>query len=169
MPLNYDLGGIEDYKRKCYRKAKVDEFGRKTKEYSYYLKPIINCLIDATRTVGINKITEKNAEHFHRRLIELEVVTGRGFITQIEKIGKQEFHKRMPTLKEVKDHIGLWTNAFGYTKKTNREWNSYIKSFSFFDNEVDAQILKDKELAEKIAKLREEKYDIDELTNTVEY
>ena len=75
----------------------------------------------------------------------------------------------MPTLKEVKDHIGLWTNAFGYTKKTNREWNSYIKSFRFFDNEVDAQILKDKELAEKIAKLREEKYDIDELTNTVEY
>jgi|2_EtaG_2_1085320.scaffolds.fasta_scaffold18019_3 hypothetical protein len=114
MALNWWLENIKDWERKCYRKVKTDKFGiNREREDLNELKPLTNLLIWSSLTIGMNRITEKNASEFHRRLIALEILT-----TGVKK-------GSMPTLKEVQDHIGLSTNA---TKHTTAYWERILLS-----------------------------------------
>jgi len=118
MALNWWFENIKDWKRKCYRKVKIDKndniFGiTREREDLYELKPVTNLLIWSSMTIGMKRITEKNASEFHRRLIALEILT-----TGVKK-------GSMPTLKQVQDHIGLSTNV---TKHTSAQWNKILLS-----------------------------------------
>jgi hypothetical protein len=69
--------------------------------------PITDALIWATMSVGMNEITNSNWREFYSRAYMIQTIHG-GWI--IEK-GKTRF----VTPQEVKDHIGLYTNATNYT------------------------------------------------------
>lgn len=69
--------------------------------------PITDALIWATMSVGMNEITNSNWREFYSRAYMIQTIHG-GWI--IEK-GKTRF----VTPKEVRDHIGLHTNATNHT------------------------------------------------------
>ena len=69
--------------------------------------PITDALIWATMSVGMNEITNSNWREFYSRAYMIQTIHG-GWI--IEK-GKTRF----VTPKEVRDHIGLHTNATTYS------------------------------------------------------
>lgn len=65
--------------------------------------PVTNALIWATLGVGMNRITEDNAEKFASRLAALQAVHGADLKTDTGPI--------YITSRDVEDHIGLSTNA----------------------------------------------------------
>ena len=105
MALTWDLTNIKDSKQVCW--IETDEKNDKG-EPMYDLNPITNVLIWGSMFVGMDIITEKTYKEFHKRLIEMEIVTGAGML-QAEKVGaNQETYKdsRQPTLDEIQLHIG---------------------------------------------------------------
>jgi hypothetical protein len=96
MPLTYNLNKIADYKNACFR-TDGD------------LSPLTQSLIFATMPVGINQITEKNAEEFYTRLNLIERVNGT-FLRTAD--GKDLFI----TPEDIRKHIGLSTNATPRTR-----------------------------------------------------
>ena len=114
MPLSWDLTKIEDYKKLCFVKNGT------TPEDKIDMNPITEVLIFATAFIQMNNITTKTYKEFHSRLKEFEIATGmRGLVVNTET---KEY--RMPTLEEVKYHIGLTTNA---TTSDKRKWGNEIR------------------------------------------
>ncbi len=107
MPLNWRLSKIHDYEKLCWE---PDPDAPNDPERNR-LKPLTNSLIWATIPVGINQITEKNFEKFFLRLSAIEQVSG----TFLNEIRDDKIVERPITLAEVKQHIGLWTNASSLT------------------------------------------------------
>ena len=123
MALTWDLTNIKDSKQVCW--IETDEKNDKG-EPMYDLNPITNVLIWGSMFVGMDIITEKTYKEFHKRLIEMEIVTGAGML-QAEKVGaNQETYKdsRQPTLDEIQLHIGLKTNA---SRMESRKWGSNLR------------------------------------------
>ena len=69
--------------------------------------PITDALIWATMSVGMNEITNSNWREFYSRAYMIQTIHG-GWIIENGKT-------RLATPKEVRDHIGLHTNATNYT------------------------------------------------------
>jgi len=114
MALTWDLTEIVDAKKVCWVPSKNKEDAEGTVE----MGTLTNTLIWSTILIGMNRITAKNSTEFHKRLIEFEVIHGAGMM--ISKDGRD----RQPTLKEVKSHIGLKTNA---TMLESKKWGNNIK------------------------------------------
>ena len=73
-------------------------------------KTIEECLKLQSHFIGIPKLTKKNAREFYRRGKTIEIL-GVGFL---------EPNGRMPTFKEVEEHIGLETDA---PRMDTKKWN----------------------------------------------
>lgn len=85
MSLNYDLQNVKaDWK-------------------SDDVWPITNALIWGTMSVGMNSITEANWQEFYTRAYMIQTIYG-GWISDDGQI-------RFVTPQEIREHIGLGTNA----------------------------------------------------------
>ena len=104
MALNWNIADIKDYKEKCHIKIKEGERGYVEGETNYRLHDMIDRLIWRTIHIGIREITEKNCEQFYSRCKLFEIVY----------LGSPDY--KYTTLEDIKNHIGLWTNASTYTK-----------------------------------------------------
>jgi hypothetical protein len=113
MSLDWDISKVKNYEELCF-----DTEGD--------MNPLTSALINATTAIGMLRITEKNFEEFHLRLLEEAKSTGKGRLYYFDK----EFNVVWvnPTLKEVQDHIGLFTSAtqFGGSK-TRKQWEAQLK------------------------------------------
>ena len=69
--------------------------------------PVAEALAFVTMTIGIGSITEKNADKFFERLSLYQAVTG-------PLIRYGDGTKTYITLEDVKDYIGMTTNASNY-------------------------------------------------------
>ena len=117
------MTNIKDSKQVCW--IETDEKNDKG-EPMYDLNPITNVLIWGSMFVGMDIITEKTYKEFHKRLIEMEIVTGSGML-RAEKTGDNEttyLDTRQPTLEEIQLHIGLKTNA---SRMESRKWGSNLR------------------------------------------
>ena len=120
MPLTWDITNI---------KLPKEQTWIKNEEGKDILNGLTEIIIFATMFVGMPKITEKNYKGFHKRIKEFEVATGMKGLLVEQRNGKEgtegkERKERMPTLEEVRLHIGLKTNA---GEQTIRKWHSNIK------------------------------------------
>jgi len=89
MSLDYRFGEIENFKKICFQKGKMN--------------PLSHALVFATIAIGVNEITKRNWIKFYARLHFWELVHG----TYLSKDGKPV----LISAEEVKRHIGLSTNA----------------------------------------------------------
>jgi len=104
MPLNYD-----------YRKVKVktwepDGTFNKDGEPMGEITSVLNSLIWITMSIGMNSITEKNWKDFYTRMKLLEADRS---LLRIDEDGNYTIPI---SAEDVKDHIGLMTNASTMTK-----------------------------------------------------
>lgn len=106
MSLDWNLENIEDYENICW------EVNEKTGEK--YMNPITHSLIFATISVGISEITQDNVAEFYNRTILTANVYGEPINEFPEEGG---IVRRNYTFEEVKQHIGLSTNASHYSDK----------------------------------------------------
>lgn len=99
MSLTFELDKIDGYEQVCW----IDEGDRKV------MNPVTNMLIMATMFVGWEEITEANHVEWYTRLRSYEIVAG----SLLQHIGEDnERVDRFMTLEDVRQHIGLRTNAF---------------------------------------------------------
>jgi|TARA_R100000781_G_C4074726_1_gene125678 hypothetical protein len=106
MALTWDITKVDLPKEVIY--VKNDE-GEEN------LNPITWSIIWSTIFLGMNELTEKNLNDWHRRMKQLEMC-GMGLLGE-----KDSDVKRMPNLRELKLHIGLKTN--GSLIKKGSAWN----------------------------------------------
>jgi hypothetical protein len=76
-------------------------------------KTLKECLELQSHFIGIPKITKRNYQEFYKRGKTLQIL-GVGFLEK----------GRMPTLKEVKEHVDLETNA---QKLDPKKWRNVLK------------------------------------------
>lgn len=74
--------------------------------------PITEAVIFATMAVGISRITEKRASQFTERVTAWEAVNG----THLQVPIDGGWAPRPLTIADVRDHIGLHTNATSLTR-----------------------------------------------------
>jgi len=124
MALTYDLTKIVDRNEKyptVMRKGmglqveRTDKDGNVTiekreGEMEETMNPITQVLIFTTISTGISDITEKNVDEYYIRLQMYDQANGAGLLIDSEGKG------RGLTYQEVKDHVGLKTNASPLTK-----------------------------------------------------
>ena len=117
MPLTWDITNIGLSKEQTWIKNEKEED---------ILNGLTEVVIFATIFVGMSSITEKNYKGFHKRLKEFEVASGMKGLLVENKNGTEgkERKERMPTLEEIKLHVGLKTNA---GEQTSKKWHSNIK------------------------------------------
>lgn len=104
MALHFDLTGIADFDNVCFEPDGKDR----------RMKPRSDSLIWASMFVGIDKITEKNYQEFYTRLSIHERLFGAMLrkASVPEEVNVAVTHTDLPcTLEEVRQHIGLSTNA----------------------------------------------------------
>ena len=95
MSLDYNLKDIRSFEDLCYDKKGM--------------APLTECLVFSTMSIGMNRITKENYKEFFIRLSALYSVSGfplRRFNEETQKL-----EKFAPSLYDVRDHIGLKTNA----------------------------------------------------------
>lgn len=106
MPLEWNVGKVKNYRKLCFNADNSVNYRTEA-------------LVWATHTVvGMDEITEKNAEEFFRRLSLYESTFGS--LTFKDRGVPTPF-----TLDDVKAHIGLYTNA---SRTTKREWEKQFKA-----------------------------------------
>tara|TARA_Y100000310_G_C20627686_1_gene786876 strand:- start:390 stop:857 length:468 start_codon:yes stop_codon:yes gene_type:complete len=128
MSLNYNLGKIvdrdticwedvpDDYSRGMMDMIRVDEDTGQQQRMS----PITSAIIFGTMTIGLNAVTEKNFDDFHDRMIIVQTVYDTVMI--MERSGPDDpFVKRPISYTELRQHIGLTTNATSMTKREFKE------------------------------------------------
>ena len=122
MALTWDVKGIKDEDKICWIETdKKNDKGESVKE----MNPITDVLIWGSIFIGMDAITEKTYKDFHKRLIELEIITGKGMLTKESGDGKATYQEsRQPTLEEIQLHIGLKTNA---SRMDSKKWGSSIR------------------------------------------
>ena len=99
MALNWNVGKVENFKTVCYNaNGKVNV--------------VTETLIWATMIIGVNGITEKNAEEFFFRISLREKLHG---ALRRDWSGENPVDVFV-TWDEVKTHIGLGTNATNMTR-----------------------------------------------------
>jgi len=124
MALTYDLTKVVDRDQKYptvmrkglgMRMEFKDKDGNVTieereGEMEEVMNPITQVLIFTTISTGIADITEKNVDEYYIRLQMYDQANGAGLLIDSEGKG------RGLTYQEVKDHVGLRTNASPLTK-----------------------------------------------------
>ena len=117
MSLSWDITNINLPKEQTWIKNEKGE---------EVLNGLTEIIIFTTIFVGMSSITEKNYKGFHKRIKEFEVATGMKGLLLEQRKGTEgkEREERMPTLEEIRLHIGLKTNA---GEQTMRKWHSNIK------------------------------------------
>lgn len=107
MPLNWKVSGIASYPTVCWRAdpERPDDPDAKR------LNSVTESLIFATIPVGLNQITKGNHEKFFVRLSALESAFG----SFLKEVSRDQIVDRSITFDEVKQHIGLSTNAASLT------------------------------------------------------
>lgn len=109
MALTTDIRKIKNFKRKCYTKHAGQ----------FYTHPVTQCLLFSTCYIGMNEITEGNAAEFWRRIDAWQ--RGFGPMCQVaDGRAKSGWRNRMLTYADIRNHIGLETNA---SIKTNPQFN----------------------------------------------
>jgi hypothetical protein len=104
MSLDWSIENVENQRDLCWHKR--DEKAPDGEDL-YDLKVLTEALIHMTITVGMSKITEQNYEEFWSRVAMLEEVHGPNIIRRTAD-GVESVYI---TLEDVKNHIGLHTNA----------------------------------------------------------
>jgi hypothetical protein len=106
MPLNYDYGTIKKSTKVWEPDGTFDDKGVEMG----YMTEVLNTLIWATSSVGLSEITEKNWKDFYTRM---KIIGKDRSLLRRDKKGSYT----VPiSAQEVKDHIGLVTNATSLTK-----------------------------------------------------
>ena len=114
MPLHWNLKNIKNYEDVCFY---TDDSGLKNME------PLTNQFIWLTMFVDIGEITEENAAQFYARVSLLEKLNG-AFMWE-------EDTPYFITYEDVKKHIGLSTNVYGY-RKGNKGYHWAAKQAKHF-------------------------------------
>jgi len=105
MALTTDIRKIKNFKRKCYKKYAGQ----------VYTHPVTQSLFFSTCSIGMNEITEDNAAEFWRRIDAWQ--RGFGPMCQLaDGRTKSGWRNRMLTYADIRNHIGLETNAAVKTK-----------------------------------------------------
>ena len=108
MPLNWSIERIKNCDELCFDGDRMEA--------------ITECLIGMTIAVGMANITERNYIKFYQRMKDMEALDiGVGIFEWDDKGVRTQ---RVPTVHEVKAHIGLHTNA---SPTTEREFQSFRK------------------------------------------
>ena len=106
MPLNYDYSKVKKSTKVWEPDGTFDDDGNEMGD----MTQVLNTLIWATLSVGIRDITEKNWKDFYTRM---KIIGGDRSLLRKDKNGGYT----VPiSAQEVKDHIGLTTNATSLTK-----------------------------------------------------
>jgi len=99
MSLDWSIGNVDDYLNVCWIENKDEDNKR--------LNPVTEALVFATMSVGINRITDKNVYDFYLRSIVAADIYGMPLtFWNADERETRNFH-----LEEIKQHIGLSTNA----------------------------------------------------------
>ena len=106
MSLDYHLSEIKNYKKLCW-------LPHEEEEKKFYLNKVTRALTFLTMSIGMNKITTSNWKEFFIRVASHENIFGPSLFDFDEK--EKEAVERYITQEEVKEHIGLSTNASRYT------------------------------------------------------
>lgn len=109
MPLNFDVADVADNETLCWGK---DQWGHAD------LVPVSKALVFYTMRVGMNEITEANADEFAERVIAVEEREGANVYLFEEETG---FTMRPITVEDVRAHVGLRTNASRLSKAAFRK------------------------------------------------
>ncbi|CAB5220456.1 hypothetical protein UFOVP236_62 [uncultured Caudovirales phage] len=96
MSLDYNLTTIRSFENVCYTKNEA-------------MNPITECLIFTTMSIGMSRITKENYRQFYARMAAYHGVIGKPLVRYNEDTNVRE--KFAPTIYDVRDHIGLSTNA----------------------------------------------------------
>lgn len=120
MSLDWDVTKIKNHKELVWREDDS-------------INPVSEMLIFATMFVGINKITEKNWKEFLTRLWMSQRIGGAMLRQRNKETG--EISDRPLDIQDVKDHIGLSTNASPMTRA-----QFFKRLASTADREVDAWV-----------------------------
>jgi len=126
MPLNYD-----------YRKVKTttwepDGTFDKDGEPMGKMPDVLNSLIWITMSIGMSSITEKNWKDFYTRMKLI------GVDRNLLRIDEDGNYTIPISAEEVRDHIGLMTNA---TTMTKAEFLKHAYSCTYRDVDAVARIL----------------------------
>ncbi len=108
MALTYELKHISEHETLCWKLCEKDNPMTGQEAGKKYMRPVTEALVFATMAIGINTITEKNAEEFFKRVSFFEQVHS-PWLHTIDESGKRV--PRLLTLDDVRQHIGLRTNA----------------------------------------------------------
>ena len=100
MPLRWNVQDVENFKQVCFE-------GWNEEKESGKMKTITNALIWYTMIIGINSITEDNWEQVYSRIRFHEKLFGSIRYKETETGDYESVIEK----DQVKDHIGLWTNA----------------------------------------------------------
>ena len=127
MSLDWNVSKIKNKDEVCFieRDDPVEGKGR-------YMRGVTEALIWATMLLGIPQITEKNYLEVYKRNLKLGKV-GINFLNQWKD--DDTLIKRVFTLEEIKQHIGLSTNA---STRTNAAFNKNL--LRILDEEIDRKI-----------------------------
>ena len=106
MPLNYDYSKIKKSTKVWEPDGTFDDDGNEMGD----MTQVLNTLIWTTLSVGIRDITEKNWKDFYTRM----KIIGRD--RSLLRKDKNGGYTVPISAQEVKDHIGLMTNATPLTK-----------------------------------------------------
>jgi len=127
MPLNYDYSRVKESTKTW----EPDGTFNKDGEPMGKMPEVLNSLIWITMSIGMNSITEKNWKDFYTRMKLL------GADRNLLRIDEDGNYTIPISAKEVRDHIGLHTNASSLTKSaflkhaykvSSRETESEAKS-----------------------------------------
>ena len=106
MPLNYNYSKIKESTKVFEPDGTFDDEGNELG----YIAQVLDTLIWATLSVGLSDITEKNWKDFYTRM---KIMGKDRSLLRKDKNGRYT----VPiSAQEVKDHIGLTTNATKLTK-----------------------------------------------------
>jgi hypothetical protein len=115
MALSWNVEEVENHETVCFEmrkpnpsegKVETDENGE-----ARYLRPLTEMLIFSTISVGIGRITEKNAAEFYARLRLMEQIDGPFLRTS-------DGEDRRVTPEDVQSHIGLTCNVAEESRRT---------------------------------------------------
>lgn len=133
MSLNWNVEKVE---RDCYIKVtpEMQVPGYMTSE-GKLLDPVTEALIWATMSISIGQITEANAVEFLARWYWVEQLSGRGrptagrwVSTRIPGEPSGSWQQEIITIKDVLDHVGLYTNV---SKEPIAAWRRRIGEMYF--------------------------------------
>ncbi len=122
MSLDWDIGDVDNYLNVCWIKDEHEDNKK--------LNPVTESLVFTTMSVGINHITKNNLYDFYLRTLVVADVYG----MPLTYWNADQTETRNFTLEEVKQHIGLSTNASTFT--ANQFMKKMIEAKAKYDKQA---------------------------------